>query len=225
MLLKVNKFALLAGVAALSIGTAACSDSGESSSASAGSEAAESASAASSSGAAAETASAEQSTMSDSADVEADVAAAGDAARDAAESVSETANAAAGAASAAATNAAQAASDAVTVQVAGLTGTADAGESIFRQCQACHALQEGQNRVGPTLYNVVGRVAGTVEGYNYSAANKDSGVTWDVATLHEYLEDPRGFMPGTKMAFAGIKDPQGRADLIAYLKANSPDAE
>ena len=69
----------------------------------------------------------------------------------------------------------------------------------------------------PSLYNVVGRKSGQVAGFAYSDANKNSGVTWDEATLFEYLKDPKGFMPGTKMAFPGIKDDQDRANLVAYL--------
>jgi cytochrome c len=77
---------------------------------------------------------------------------------------------------------------------------------------------KGVNRVGPSLHGIVGRKAGTVAGFNYSTANKNSGVTWDEKTLFVYLENPRKFMPGTKMAFAGLKQPQQRADVIAYLK-------
>jgi len=100
---------------------------------------------------------------------------------------------------------------------ASLKGNAAAGEKVFAQCKACHVKDKGVNRVGPSLFGVVGRKAGTVPGYTYSAANKNSGVTWTPATLYSYLENPRKFMPGTKMAFAGIKNPQQRADLIAYL--------
>lgn len=100
---------------------------------------------------------------------------------------------------------------------ASLKGNAAAGEKVFAQCKACHVTDKGVNRVGPSLFGVVGRKAGTVPGYNYSTANKNSGVTWTPDTLYTYLENPRKFIPGTKMAFAGIKNPQQRADLIAYL--------
>lgn len=100
---------------------------------------------------------------------------------------------------------------------ASLKGNAAAGAKVFAQCKACHVTDKGVNRVGPSLFGVVGRKAGTVPGYTYSAANKNSGVTWAPATLYTYLENPRKFMPGTKMAFAGIKNPQQRADVIAYL--------
>jgi cytochrome c len=110
---------------------------------------------------------------------------------------------------------------AATIQVAGYTGNAEDGQVVFRKCMACHVVQEGMNRVGPSLYKIIGREAGSVEGYNYSQANANSGVTWTPEVMFEYLEDPRGFMPGTKMAFAGLPKPQDRADVIAYLKAES----
>ena len=96
-------------------------------------------------------------------------------------------------------------------------GDAAAGESIYSQCAACHATEEGVNRVGPSLYGVMGRVAGSAEGFNFSDAMKDSGLTWDEETMSGYLEDPRGYMPGNRMPYAGLKDEQQRADLIAYL--------
>jgi len=108
-----------------------------------------------------------------------------------------------------------------TLQVAGLTGDPAAGQRIFGQCRPCHVVEPGVNRVGPSLHGVVGRTAGTVAGYNYSTANKNSGATWDAQTLFTYLENPRGFMPGTKMAFVGLRDPQQRADVIAYLATQS----
>ncbi len=76
------------------------------------------------------------------------------------------------------------------------------------------------NRVGPSLHGIIGRTAGTVAGYNYSTANKNSGAVWDEATLFAYLENPRAYIPGTKMAFVGLRDAQQRADIIAYLSAN-----
>lgn len=102
-----------------------------------------------------------------------------------------------------------------------LTGDAAKGEKIFIQCKACHVLEEGQNRVGPSLHAIIGRTAGQVAGFNYSAANKNSGKVWDEETLYTYLENPQAFIPGTKMVFAGLKQPQDRADLIAYLKTAS----
>ena len=96
-----------------------------------------------------------------------------------------------------------------------------AGEKYFARCQACHNIDEPKNKVGPHLVGLFGRTAGTVEGYNYSPANKNSGVTWNAETLDPYLTDPRGYIKGTKMAFAGIKDATDRANVIAYLEQAS----
>jgi cytochrome c len=97
--------------------------------------------------------------------------------------------------------------------------SAEAGERVYAQCRACHQVGEtAKNLVGPQLNGMFGRKSGTVEGYNYTDANKNSNITWDVKTFSEYIVDPRGKIPGTKMAFAGIKNPQQVEDLIAYLK-------
>jgi cytochrome c len=104
---------------------------------------------------------------------------------------------------------------------ASFTGDAAAGEKVFAACRTCHVFDEGVNRVGPSLHKVVGRKSGSVPGFSYSDANKGSGVTWTPDVLFEYLEDPKGFMPGTKMAFPGVKDAQKRANLVAYLEAQS----
>jgi cytochrome c len=96
---------------------------------------------------------------------------------------------------------------------------AAAGEKTFAQCRACHQVGEtAKNAVGPVLNGLFGRKSGTVEGYNYSDANKNSGITWDEATFRDYIKDPRAKMPGTKMVYAGLKDEQRITDLIAYLK-------
>ncbi len=96
---------------------------------------------------------------------------------------------------------------------------AAAGERVFAQCRACHQVGEtAKNAVGPVLNGLFGRPAGTVEGYNYSPANKNSGLTWDEATFREYIKDPRAKVPGTKMVYAGLKDEQRINDLVAYLK-------
>ncbi len=92
---------------------------------------------------------------------------------------------------------------------------------VFALCRSCHVLEEGVNRVGPSLHNIVGRQSGSVAGYSYSDANKNSGVTWTTDVLFEYLENPKGFMPGTKMAFPGIKNAQDRANLVAYLDSQT----
>lgn len=109
---------------------------------------------------------------------------------------------------------------AATENFADFTGNAAAGKAVFVQCQACHSLKEGENRVGPSLYNKVGATAGQVPGFRYSEANKNSGIVWTEEKLFEYLKNPRAVIPGTTMAFAGIPDPQKRADLIAFLKVN-----
>ena len=97
-------------------------------------------------------------------------------------------------------------------------GDATAGEKAFKQCMICHSTKTGENKIGPTLFGVVGRVAGTTAGYSFSPANKKSGITWTEQALFDYLENPRVKMPGTKMGYAGLKKPQDRANLIAYLK-------
>jgi cytochrome c len=96
---------------------------------------------------------------------------------------------------------------------------AAAGEKAFFQCRACHQVGDAaKNAVGPVLNGLFGRKAGMVEGYTYSSANKNSGITWDEATFKEYITDPRAKIPGTKMVFAGIKNEKERGDLWAYLK-------
>ena len=99
---------------------------------------------------------------------------------------------------------------------------AENGQDLFRQCRACHQIGAGaKNLVGPDLNGIVGRKGGTVEGFSYSEANKKAGaggLVWTEANLEKYLENPQTFMPGTKMAYAGMKDKVDRADLIAYLK-------
>jgi cytochrome c len=94
-----------------------------------------------------------------------------------------------------------------------------AGEKIFKaQCGICHTVVAGQNRIGPTLFGVVGRPAGSVPGFNYTADHKKLGVTWDAATLDKYLANPRAMVPDTSMVYAGLKDDAERADLVAYLE-------
>ena len=96
---------------------------------------------------------------------------------------------------------------------------AAAGERVFAQCRACHQVGEtAKNAVGPVLNGLIGRPAGTVEGYNYSPANKNSGLTWDEATFRDYIKDPKAKVPGTKMIYAGLKDEKRIDDLLAYLK-------
>ena len=99
-----------------------------------------------------------------------------------------------------------------------LAGDPAAGRAVFSSsCGICHPIRPGDNKIGPTLFGVVGRKTGTVPDYTYSAANLAANLTWTDATLDTYLAAPRTVMPGTKMAYAGVKDPGKRADLIAYL--------
>jgi cytochrome c len=95
----------------------------------------------------------------------------------------------------------------------------EAGEKVFKKyCTACHATEAGKNKVGPSLAGILGRKAGTVPGFQYSDANKNSGVVWDEEKLETYLADPKKFMPGNKMVFAGIKKEDERKAVVAYLK-------
>ncbi|HEX6144692.1 MAG TPA: cytochrome c family protein [Geminicoccaceae bacterium] len=98
-------------------------------------------------------------------------------------------------------------------------GDAEAGEKVFNKCKACHNAEEAKNKIGPHLVGVVGREAGSVEDYRYSSAMEESGITWDEETLSAYLADPRGYVKGTKMAFAGLKKEEEVADVIAYLQS------
>jgi cytochrome c len=102
-----------------------------------------------------------------------------------------------------------------------LSGDATKGEAVFRQCQTCHVVTPGVNKVGPSLHNIIGRTAGQVAGFRYSEANKKSGITWTEQELYTYLENPKARIPGTTMAFVGVKDSQKRADLVAYLKTQT----
>lgn len=106
------------------------------------------------------------------------------------------------------------------VKYASYTGDATKGEGVFVTCKTCHAVEAGVNKIGPSLHAVVGRKAGEIPGYTYSVANKNSGITWTEDKLFQYLEKPQRVVPGTKMTYAGLTDPQKRADVIAYLKAN-----
>ena len=101
-----------------------------------------------------------------------------------------------------------------------------AGKTSFNKCMACHAVGEGaKNKVGPVLNGLSGRKSGTVEGYAYTEANKNSGITWDEAAFKDYIKDPKAKIPGTKMVFAGIKNEQEASDLWAFLAQYDKDGK
>jgi len=125
-------------------------------------------------------------------------------------------------ASAAAAAAAEASADA---EFMAMFAAADAGQGKrhFLLCQSCHTMNAGgANKLGPNLAGVVGSLAGQVQGFGYSEALLGAGVVWDPATLNKWLESPARLVPGTTMVFAGIRDPQQRANLIAYLEQGAP---
>ena len=102
------------------------------------------------------------------------------------------------------------------------------GEKVYNQkCKACHQISEGaKNSVGPELNGIIGRKTGSVPGYNYSDANKSSGITWDEATLNEYLINPKAKVPGTKMILpGGVPKESDRENLIAYLSQFDADGK
>jgi len=103
---------------------------------------------------------------------------------------------------------------------------AENGKVVFNKCRACHQVGEGaRNLVGPVLNGLDGRKAGTVDGFNYTDANKNSGIVWNESTFREYIKNPRAKIPGTKMVFAGLRDEKEIADLWAYLKQFGPEGK
>jgi cytochrome c len=106
-------------------------------------------------------------------------------------------------------------------EYASLIGDSAKGKRVFVKCMACHGVVEGQNKIGPSLYGIVGRSAGAIENFKYSAAMAGSDVVWSDEALFAYLKDPKAYLPGNKMIFPGIADAQQRADLIAFLKTTT----
>jgi cytochrome c len=104
--------------------------------------------------------------------------------------------------------------------------SADDGKAVFNKCRACHQVGPGaKNMVGPPLNGLFGRKAGTMEGFNYSEANKNSGITWDQATFREYIKNPKAKIPNTKMVFPGLNDEKDINDLLAFLEQYGPDGQ
>ena len=97
-------------------------------------------------------------------------------------------------------------------------GDPEAGQKVFRKCATCHEVKAPKNKVGPHLVGIFGRTAGTVEGFKYSDAMKNSNVVWNEETIGTYVKEPKGYVPGNRMMFAGLKKEEDVANLIAYLK-------
>ena len=109
---------------------------------------------------------------------------------------------------------------------AAMAQDAEAGKASFNKCLACHAIGEGaKNKVGPELNGIDGRKSGTAADYNYSDANKNSGITWNEAQFKEYIKDPKAKIPGTKMVFAGIKNEKEVNDLWAFISQFDKDGK
>lgn len=97
-------------------------------------------------------------------------------------------------------------------------GDAEAGKVVFKKCAICHSPEQGVNKVGPSLWGVVGRHSASIADFNYSDAMKAADKTWDPETLNTWITNPKAFVPGTKMLFVGLKDQTDRDNVIAYLE-------
>jgi cytochrome c len=104
------------------------------------------------------------------------------------------------------------------VGTAAAQGDPEKGEKVFNKCKTCHEIEEEKNKVGPHLVGIFGRPAGSVEGFKYSDAMKSSGVVWEDETITAYLKDPKGYIPGNRMVFPGLRKDEEIADLLAYLQ-------
>ncbi|MGK9233268.1 cytochrome c family protein [Inquilinus limosus] len=111
-----------------------------------------------------------------------------------------------------------AAAAALALPMAAQAQDAAKGKQVFAKCQACHSMDAGTNKLGPSLHGVIGRTSGTIDGFKYSDAMKNAHLTWDEATLDKYLANPKTLVPGTKMVFPGLPKEEDRKDVIAYLK-------
>ena len=104
-------------------------------------------------------------------------------------------------------------------------GDVKKGKKVFNKCKACHFVDKEKNKIGPHLVGVFGRTAGTLEGYKYSKAMKNSGIVWSAETIAEYLRKPKKYIPGNKMTFVGLKKETQITDLLAYLEETTKKAE
>jgi cytochrome c len=115
---------------------------------------------------------------------------------------------------------------AATTSLAQAAGDPAEGEKVFAKCKICHQIGEGaKNAIGPELNGVIGRHSGTAPGYNYSDANKNSGITWDEKNFRDYIKNPKAKIPGTKMIFAGLPKDTDIDNLLAYLELFGPDGK
>jgi len=115
---------------------------------------------------------------------------------------------------------------AATTRLAPAAGDPAEGEKVFAKCKICHQIGEGaKNAIGPELNGVIGRHSGTAPGYNYSDANKNSGITWDDKNFRDYIKNPKAKIPGTKMIFAGLPKDTDIDNLLAYLEQFGPDGK